>query len=105
MRKRFLSAAIIIWLLIVQTAAGFPADAQSRLELIVGRLYLNYKSLDNIYKDLHEASLEAFSGSDQQLSYIQKAYLFVNESNLVCFYQWELLGIIEYIKEDRRKVT
>ena len=102
MRKRFLSAAIIIWLLIVQTAAGFPTDAQSRLELIVGRLYLNYKSLDNIYKDLHEASLEAFGGSDQQLSYIQQAYLFVNEANLICFYQWELLGVIEYIKEDRR---
>ena len=102
MRKRFLSAAIIIWLLIVQTAAGFPTDAQSRLELIVGRLYLNYKSLDNLYKDLHEASLGAFSGSDQQLSYIQKACLFVNEANLICFYQWEMLGIIEYIKEDRR---
>jgi uncharacterized protein YeeX (DUF496 family) len=103
MKKKSLSAAIILWLLIVQATAGFPADAQSRLELIVGRLYLNYKSLDNIYNDLHEASLEAVGGSDQQqLSYIQKAYLFVNEANLICFYQWELLGVIEYIKEDRR---
>jgi uncharacterized protein YeeX (DUF496 family) len=101
-KRSLLTAAIAIWLLIVQTAAGFSTDAQSRLELIVGRLYLNYKSLDNIYKDLHEASLEAFNGSDQQLSYIQKAHLFVNEANLICFYQWELLGIIEYIKADRR---
>ena len=89
-------------LLMAQTAAGFLPDAEDRLQTIVGRLYLNYRSLDNIYKDLHGASLEAFSGSDQQLSYIQKAYLFVNEANLICFYQWELLGVIEYIKEDRR---
>ena len=92
-------------LLMAQTAAGFLPDAEDRLQTIVGRLYLNYRSLDNIYKDLHEASLEAFSGSDQQLSYIQKAYLFVDEANLICFYQWEMLGIVEYIKEDRRKVT
>ena len=102
MRIRSLSAAIILWMLIVQTTAGFPADAQSRLETIVGRLYLNYKRLDSIYNDLHEASLDAVGGSEQQLSYIQKAYLFVNEANLMCFYQWELLGVAEYIKEERK---
>ncbi|UCD81623.1 MAG: hypothetical protein JSW26_09435 [Desulfobacterales bacterium] len=102
MKGRFLLAALVIWLLMAQTAAGFLPDAEDRLQTIVGRLYLNYKSLDNIYKDLHEASFDAVGGSDRQLSYIQKAYVFVNEANLICFYQWELLGVIEYIKDERR---
>ena len=89
MKRRSLLAAtaMAMWLLIAQTAIGLTLAAQQRLEAIVGRLCLNYKRLNNIYKDLHEVALDFAAGSDQQLSYIQRAYLFVNEANLICFYQ------------------
>ena len=90
---------LLVW---VQAAAALSPEAEDRLKTNVARLYLNYKSLATVYRSLHDVALDATAGSDQQLSYIQKVYLFVNEANLICFYQWELLAVIDYIKEERR---
>jgi len=98
----------INWLILIplilwsQTTAAQTDSNNGRFEDILGRLYINHKSLTVVYSNLHDVALEAVIGSDQQLSYIQKSYLFVSEANLVCFYQWELLSIIEYIKDSHR---
>lgn len=84
-------------------AAEGPAQpTESGLKSQVEKLYLNYRELDHVYKDLHNAAVSEISGSDIQLSYIQKAYLFVSEANLVCYYQWQLLSITPYIKNERK---
>jgi hypothetical protein len=93
-------AMLLFWHLTGQQAPAQKNTLFSRLETQLGRLYLNHKSLNQIYRNLHDVALDAMGGSDRQLSYIQKTYLFVNEANLMCFYQWELLSITDYIKED-----
>jgi hypothetical protein len=99
-----LVAGYILMLLLapqpVHGAAEPNNPLYSQLETQLGRLYLNHKNLNHIYRNLHDVALDAMAGSDRQLSYIQKTYLFVNEANLMCFYQWELLSITDYIKED-----
>jgi hypothetical protein len=102
-------ASCLTFLLLGFLAPLFAANAYAQTEIPedqlrtqLGRLYLNYKNLDRVYRSLHDVALDAVAGSDQQLSYIQKTYLFVSEANLVCFYQWELLSITGYIKEDHQ---
>lgn len=97
-------AAVVIILILMPPlgADSQPPENKERLEEIVGRLFINYKSLSSVYRDLHEAALDNLIGPEQQLSYIQKTYLFVSEANLMCFYQWELLSIIGYIKEESK---
>ena len=90
---------ILVW---SQTLSAQTEPIDGRLEDTLGRLYINHKSLTVVYSKMHEVALEAVNGSDKQLNYIQKSYLFVSEANLVCFYQWELLSIIDYIKDSHR---
>ena len=96
------TAMLLLMVVWVQAAAALSPEAQDRLKTNVARLYLNHKSLETVYRGLHDVALDAMAGSDRQLGYIQKLYLFVNEANLICFYQWELLAVIGYIKEERR---
>lgn len=110
-KSAFYAFATCLTILLVGFLALFPVPKVSaqteipedQLRTHLGRLYLNYKSLDRVYRSLHDVALDAVAGSDQQLSYIQKTYLFVSEANLMCFYQWELLSITGYIKADHRK--
>jgi len=98
-----ITAVVIILLLIpALSVVSQPLEKKERLEEIVGRLFINYKSLSSVYRDLHEAALDNLNGPDQQLSYIQKTYLFVNEANLMCFDLWKLLSIIDYIKDESK---
>jgi hypothetical protein len=93
----------MIWLLAVVAAASAEAENdQARLSEIIGRLYLNHRQLTDVYRNLHDAALSEVNGPEQQLSYIQKTYLFVSEANLISFYQWELLAVIGYVKETHR---
>ena len=101
--KKYINWLILFSLLLwSQTISAQTNSIDRRLEDILGRLYINHKSLSVVYSKLHDQALEAVNGSDKQLSYIQKSYLFVSEANLVCFYQWELLSIIDYIKDSHR---
>jgi hypothetical protein len=95
------------WLLIMlfamaATASAGTEDDRGRLSEIIGRLYLNHRQLTDVYRNLHDEALNAVNGPEQQLSYIQKTYLFVSEANLIGFYQWELLAVIDYIKDTHR---
>jgi hypothetical protein len=95
----------VITAMILTLAAG--AEAQrgpggEALNELIARLYLNHKSLQTVYRDLHESAIDNAGGPDRQLSYIQKTYLFVSEANLICQYQWELLSTVDYIRQESR---
>lgn len=94
-----LSVLIGLWLTTIDARAE---QTENDLKSLVEKIYLNYRELDHIYKDLHNVAVSEISGPDIQLSYIQKAYLFVSEANLVCYYQWRLLSITPYIKNERK---
>ena len=102
MNKNMLAAiTAMVVTLAVTTAAHSDSEDKQLNELIV-RLHLNHGSLQEVYRDLHEAAIDNIDGPDLQLSYIQKSYLFVSEANLVCRYQWELLSIVNYIRQESR---
>jgi hypothetical protein len=93
----FLVAALLLISALAAPARSVePLERQSE---IIERLYLNHRQLTGVYRDLHDAALGAVDGSERQLGYIQKTYLFVSEANLIAFYQWELLAAIDYIKD------
>jgi len=92
--------AVVAVLSLAAAAHCSPTDEQ--LNELVSRLYLNHKSLQAVYKDLHASAVDNVDGTDRQLSYIQKTYLFVSEANLMCYFQWELLSVIDYIRQEKR---
>ena len=102
MNKKTLSAMTAVIVALVLTAGTHAGAQDDPLSELISRLYLNHTSLQTIYKNLHEVAIDNVSGPDRQLSYIQKSYLFVSEANLVCRYQWELLSIVHYIRQESR---
>jgi hypothetical protein len=62
------------------------------------QLYLNYNQLERLYKDLREITSAYIYESDEQLNYMQKIALYINEARLTSYYQWQMLSVIEYIK-------
>ena len=102
MAKKIKLWILILLLTTAATASASTEDDQGRLSEIIGRLYLNHRQLTDVYRNLHDEALNAVNGPEQQLDYIQKTYLFVSEANLIGFYQWELLAVIDYIKDTHR---
>ena len=102
MHRLFIYPITILLGLCLTTFDAHPESSENNLKSQVEKLYLNYRELDHIYKELHNVAVSEISGPDVQLSYIQKAYLFVSETNLVCYYQYRLLSITPYIRDDRR---
>lgn len=68
----------------------------------VEQLYLNYHELNIIHSKLHAAARKHIEQHGEQLAEIQSAARFIDQANLIAFYQWELLSIIEYIRGERR---
>jgi len=99
MKKMIFYLTLFLLVLLNQALSAQSEDIDSRLEEIIGRLYLNHRTLSVVYSNLHDTALDAVNGSDEQLGFIQKTYLFVSEANLVCLNQWELLSITGYIKD------
>ena len=68
----------------------------------VEKLYLNYHELKIVHSDLHAAARRHIEESGEQLAEIQSAARFMDQANLIAYYQWELLSITEYIREEAR---
>ena len=102
MNKTISAAMTAVIVALCLTAGAAVGEMDERLEELIARLRLNHTSLKAVYRDLHDAAIDNVAGPDQQLGYIQKSYLFVSEANLMCLYQWELLSIAEYIREESR---
>ena len=97
-----MKVTVILMLGLVTTIAQPCAAAQSVDKSLVKekteQLYLNYDQLDSLYKDLREITSAYIYKSDQQLNYMQKIALYINEARLTSYYQWQMLSVIEYIK-------
>ena len=68
----------------------------------VETLYLNYHDLKVVHSDLHAAALRHIEQGGGQLAEIQSAARFIDQANLIAYYQWELLSITEYIRDGAR---
>jgi hypothetical protein len=102
MKSRWFAVITAMILTLAASAGAQSGPGGEALNELIARLYLNHKSLHTVYKDLHESAIDNVGGPDRQLSYIQKTYLFVSEANLICLSQWELLSIVDYIRQESR---
>jgi len=68
----------------------------------VEKLYLNYHELKVVHSNLHAAARRHIEEGGGQLAAIQSAARFMDQANLVAYYQWELLSITEYIRDGAR---
>ena len=69
----------------------------------VEALYLNYHELKALHSDLHAAALAHIEADGPELAEIQSAARFIQQANLIAFYQWELLSITHYIRASARR--
>jgi len=90
-------------LLFVQPGAAAGEPSEALLKEKTEQLFLNYKLLDGLYKNLREVTSAYIYQPDQQLNYMQKIALFVNEARLTSYYQWQMFSVMEYIKPDFKK--
>jgi len=99
---RSAAAAVFFWLLVAPVADGTAAEGwQGEIRTLIERLQANYRSLDEVYHRLHAAAIDTAERSAEELSYIQKTYLFVSEANLICYSTWQLLAAVEYIEQEK----
>jgi hypothetical protein len=103
--QRFLIMMIGLIVLLGLSPVSGQAPVNSvdgQLKPNVEQLFLNYKQLQKIHKDLHEITITSFQGPEMESSYIRQANLFISEATLMCWNQWELLSITHFIKEDHK---
>ena len=103
-RKRWPLVTVIVILGLMAGCATTGASPEwEPLKTSVEALYLNHWDLKGLHGDLHAAALKHLEASGPQLAEIQSAARFIQQANLIAFYQWELLSITEYIREDARR--
>lgn len=100
---RRLAGGIIILAVLAGCATTSIAPRWEPLKTSVEALYLNYWDLKGLHSDLHAAARMHIEQSGSQLAEIQSAARFVQQANLIAFYQWELLSITEYIRDTARR--
>ena len=83
-------------------STGDPPDWEP-LKASVEALYLNYHELKTLHSDLHTAALAHIEAAGPELAEIQSAARFIQQANLIAFYQWELLSITHYIRASARR--
>jgi len=79
-----------------------PISDFGPLRTEVEQLYLNYHELKIVYSDLRAAARLHIEREGGQLGEIQNAARFIDQANLIAYYQWELLSITEYIRDSAR---
>ncbi len=96
-----------VLLIVTGFAAGCVSTQASPewepLKTSVETLYLNYRDLEILHSDLHTAAQIHLENSGSQLAEIQSAARFIQQANLIAFYQWELLSITHYIRATARR--
>jgi hypothetical protein len=102
-RKKWVRAVMLLeFILMVGCTRPAALPDFSPLQTKVEQLYLNYYELRVIYSDLRNVGRLQIGQPGEQLSEIQTAARFIDQANLIAYYQWELLSITEYIHEDAR---
>ena len=92
----------MLFLLFAGCASSATAPEWGSLKSSVETLYLNYWDLKRLHRDLHDVALVHLEASGTQLGEIQSAARFIQQANLIAFYQWELLSITEYVRDSAR---
>lgn len=110
--KAFAGVLVLAMLAGCAHSTGFPSRTapveadqfEQEIREAISACRVNARELDNIYDRLHHAAaIEAGRGSaDQQLSYIQKTYLYVHQARLVADYQIRLLSDFHFITKTQR---
>lgn len=95
-------AGLFFFLIVVGCAKPNDLPDYGPLRTEVETLYLNYHDLRVVHSDLHAAARRHIEEAGEQLAEIQSAARFIDQANLIAYYQWELLSITEYIREGAR---
>lgn len=96
------ATGLIFALFIVSCAKPNALPNYDPLRAEVETLYLNYHDLKVVHSDLHAAARRHIEEAGEQLAEIQSAARFMDQANLIAYYQWELLSITEYIRDAAR---
>ena len=88
----------MLWVWLSPFALG-AAPPQTELQALTEKLYLNYRHIDGLYHEMRQITQLYMQQPADQHNYVQKIALFINEARLICYYQWSLLAIHDYIKE------
>ena len=96
------ATGLILVLFIVSCVKPNALPNYDPLRAEVETLYLNYHDLKVVHSDLHAAARRHIEEAGEQLAEIQSAARFMDQANLVAYYQWELLSITEYIRDGAR---
>lgn len=99
---RWLAAGVLFLSAVAGCATTGAAPDWAPLKKNVEALYLNYWELKRLHSDLHAVALTHIESNGPQLDEIQDAARFIQQANLIAFYQWELLSIAEYIHDRAR---
>ena len=84
-----------------EAAAGpLPPDDPRLHELIV-RLDENARYLKELYRDLRKIAEHVMWGNDALLNTVQKSALYVQQAEVICRGEVELLSVVTYIRKDR----
>ena len=100
---RWLTAWLVFLSFTVGCASTDDPTEWKPLKSSVEALYLNYQELRILHSDLHAATLTHIEASGPHLAEIQSAARFIQQANLIAFYQWELLSITHYIRAGARR--
>lgn len=100
---RRLIGLLAVWGVLAGCATTDTAPEFEPLKASVEALYLNYWDLKGLHSDLRAAARLHIEASGAQLAEIQSVAQFIQQANLIAFYQWELLSITEYIRENARR--
>ena len=74
------------------------------LDQDIESLYLDWHSLDQVYKDIKfiERGL-LFDVDDRQLGYVQKAALYVQDAAVRIHNRWEQLAVMHFVRPEMRR--
>ena len=102
MRMRPFALILALFLL---PAAGLPAAADGpddALKDAVEKLFFNQKALARVSQALHRQAWQHLNGSDQGLAHLQRAAIHIDQSRTEALHQWELLAVVDYIRDSAR---
>ncbi|MFC1857799.1 hypothetical protein ACFL9U_07180 [Thermodesulfobacteriota bacterium] len=102
MKKAFMISLMVLVVFTAQLSVAQTTECEARLKQKTEQLYQNYGYLKELYRSLYEMAELSVYESDRELDYIQKSYMLVKEANLICYYQYKLLSIMEYIRDDAK---
>jgi hypothetical protein len=108
-KKSLLTAAVLLsvagCITGTKTSPAIPAQKSAGssyafIQPLAEQVYQNHKALNRINENMQLIAKGYIYKTDEQLNYIQKAYLLIAKSDQASREQWGLLSSSEYIKDE-----